>query len=236
MVCDVARGMGYDGFNFISPHEIFREHAQLTAHRATTADAASIIGAWGKHHGHGVQGTGSPPAWPMAGVAPSRQGPAFSPMAGSCTPTAGRASMPLTPRLPENAPDRADYPLVLQHRTRARSLAHHDPHRGKSANLSAHIAEPFVEVNPADALAFAVRAGELARVRSRWGTMVAARASEGEVPAGVVFAPIHWNRAFASDARVGALTKPRGRSDFGGARSSNTRPWPSSRSRPIGMA
>jgi len=29
-----------------------------------------------------------------------------------------------------------------------------------------------------------------------------------DVPAGMVFAPIHWNRAFASDARVGALTNP----------------------------
>ena len=30
----------------------------------------------------------------------------------------------------------------------------------------------------------------------------------GDVPPGMVFAPIHWNRAFASDARVGALTNP----------------------------
>jgi assimilatory nitrate reductase catalytic subunit len=29
-----------------------------------------------------------------------------------------------------------------------------------------------------------------------------------DVPSGMVFAPIHWNRAFASDARVGALVNP----------------------------
>jgi assimilatory nitrate reductase catalytic subunit len=32
IVCDVARAMDLQGFDFISPHEIFREHAQLTAH------------------------------------------------------------------------------------------------------------------------------------------------------------------------------------------------------------
>jgi assimilatory nitrate reductase catalytic subunit len=76
---------------------------------------------------------------------------------------------------------------------------------GKSARLSAHLAEPFVEVHPADALKFAVRAGELARVRSAWGAMVVRVRVDGEVPPGQVFAPIHWSGAFASDARVGAL-------------------------------
>jgi len=70
------------------------------------------------------------------------------------------------------------------------------------------VAEPFVEVNPADALRYAVRAGELAHVRSSWGTMVVRVRVDGEVPAGMVFAPIHWNRAYASDARVGGLTNP----------------------------
>ena len=44
-----------------------------------------------------------------------------------------------------------------------------------------------------------------ARAGARWWC---ACAPAREVPAGMVFAPIHWNRAFASDARVGALTNP----------------------------
>ncbi len=70
------------------------------------------------------------------------------------------------------------------------------------------MAEPYVEINTADALRFAVRNGELATLRSDWGSMVVRVRSGSEVPAGMVFAPIHWNRAFASDARVGALTNP----------------------------
>ena len=79
---------------------------------------------------------------------------------------------------------------------------------GKSARLSAHVAEPYAEINTADALRFAVRDGELATLRSSWGSMVVRVRTGADVPSGMVFAPIHWNRAFASDARVGALTNP----------------------------
>jgi assimilatory nitrate reductase catalytic subunit len=79
---------------------------------------------------------------------------------------------------------------------------------GKSARLSSHVAEPFAEVNTEDALRFAVRNGELATLRSDWGSMVVRVRTGNDVPRGMVFAPIHWNRAFASDARVGALMNP----------------------------
>ena len=39
IVCDVARAMGFDGFDFVSPHEMFREHARLTRACTTTAAA-----------------------------------------------------------------------------------------------------------------------------------------------------------------------------------------------------
>ena len=68
--------------------------------------------------------------------------------------------------------------------------------------------EPYVEVNTSDAVRHGVRAGELARVQSTFGSMVVRVRVGLDVPRGMVFAPIHWNRAYASDARVGALTNP----------------------------
>ena len=50
IVCDVAKSMGHAGFDFQSAHEIFREHAQLSAH-ANDGQRAFNIGAW----------SGSPP-------------------------------------------------------------------------------------------------------------------------------------------------------------------------------
>jgi assimilatory nitrate reductase catalytic subunit len=144
-------------------------------------------------------------AWPMAASRESARGPLFAD--GKYRHADGRARfIALTPRLPENAPTQ-EHPLVLN-TGRVRDHWHTMTRTGKSARLSAHVPEPFVEVNAADALRFAVRAGELAHVRSRWGAMVARVRVAAEVTAGTVFVPIHWNGAFASDARVGALTNP----------------------------
>jgi assimilatory nitrate reductase catalytic subunit len=54
----------------------------------------------------------------------------------------------------------------------------------------------------------ATRAGELARITTRWGSMVARVRSSGEIARGTVFVPMHWNDCNASQARVGALISP----------------------------
>ncbi|HUQ10340.1 MAG TPA: molybdopterin-dependent oxidoreductase [Steroidobacteraceae bacterium] len=202
-VCDVARAMGFTGFDFVSPHEIFGEHARLTTVN-NGGRRALDIGALGNITASEYRNW-EPAAWPMAADRAGTRGPMFGD--GRFMHADGRARfIALTPRRPENAPDE-EFPLILN-TGRVRDHWHTMTRTGKSPRLSAHIAEPFVEVNPADALRFAVKAGELARVRSRWGAMVVRVRTEGEVPAGMVFAPIHWNGAFASDARVGALTNP----------------------------
>jgi assimilatory nitrate reductase catalytic subunit len=203
IVSDVARAMGYSGFDFRSPHEVFREHARLSAH-ANDGQRAFNLGAWADITAEEYE-QWQPAAWPMATARQGSRGPMF---ADGCFPYPDRRArfVPLTPRLPEHPPDE-EFPLVLN-TGRVRDHWHTMTRTGKSARLSAHIDEPFIEVNPGDALRHAVRAGELAHVRSRWGTMVARVRMAGEVPAGMVFAPIHWNRAFASDARVGGLVNP----------------------------
>jgi assimilatory nitrate reductase catalytic subunit len=203
IICDVARAMEFEGFDFVSPHEVFREHAQLTSH-ANDGRRALNLGAWANLSPLEYRNW-QPAAWPMSESPESARGPMFSD--GKFLHPDGRARfVALVPRLPENAPTE-EHPLVLN-TGRVRDHWHTMTRTAKSARLSAHVAEPFVEVNAADALRFAVRAGELARVSSRWGSMVARVRTGTEVAAGAVFAPIHWNGAFSSDARVGALTNP----------------------------
>jgi len=203
ILCDVARAMGFEGFDFISPHEIFREHARLTAH-ANDGKRALNLGAWDNITAAEYKNW-EPAAWPMKDSRDSARGPMFAD--GKFQHPDGKARfVALAPRLPEH-PVTEEFPLVLN-TGRVRDHWHTMTRTAKSARLSAHIAEPFVELNPADALRYAVRADELARVRSRWGTMVVRVRVDGEVPPGMVFSPIHWNRAYASDARVGALTNP----------------------------
>jgi assimilatory nitrate reductase catalytic subunit len=146
-----------------------------------------------------------PAAWPMATSRETASGPMFAD--GKFLHADGRARfLSLTPRGPEHAPTQK-FPLVLN-TGRVRDHWHTMTRTAKSARLSSHVAEPFAEINTADALRFAVRDGTLATLRSEWGSMVVRVRTGSEVPSGMVFAPIHWNRAYASDARVGALTNP----------------------------
>ncbi len=203
LICDVARAMGFSGFDFVSPHEIFREHARLTT-QMNGGRRALDLGAWESITAAEYRDW-QPAAWPMDTDRAGTRGPMFTD--GRYLHSDGRARLvAVTPRRPGNAPTE-EYPLILN-TGRVRDHWHTMTRTGKSARLSAHIAEPYVEVNPGDALRFAVRAGELARLRSNWGEMVVRVRSEGEMPPGMVFVPIHWNAAYASDARVGALTNP----------------------------
>jgi assimilatory nitrate reductase catalytic subunit len=203
IICDVARAMEFDGFNFISPHEIFREHAQLTAHHNDGRRLLNL-GAWANITAAEYKNW-QPAAWPMAESPESAKGPMFAD--GKFLHPDGKARfLPLTPRLPENSPTQ-EFPLVFN-TGRVRDHWHTMTRTGKSARLSAHVAEPYAEINTIDALRFKIRAGELATLRSKWGSMVVRVRTGADIPTGMVFSPIHWNRAFASDARVGALTNP----------------------------
>jgi assimilatory nitrate reductase catalytic subunit len=203
IVCDVARAMGFSGFDFISPHEIFREHARLTA-QANDGRRMLDLGAWSEITATEYRNW-EPAAWPMAAGREPPRGPLFAD--GKFMHADGRARfVAVTPRLPANLRTE-EFPLVLN-TGRVRDHWHTMTRTGKSPRLSAHMAEPFVDVSPADALRYAVRAGELARVRTAWGAMVVRVCVDNEVAPGTVFAPIHWNDANASDARVGALANP----------------------------
>ena len=203
IICDVARAMEFDGFDFVSPHEIFREHARLTAHE-NGGRRALDLGAWSDISAAEYRNW-QPASWPMANSREAVRGPMYAD--GRFQHADGRARfIPLTPRGPEHAPT-LGFPLILN-TGRVRDHWHTMTRTGKSARLSAHISEPYAEVNTADALRFAVRDGTLATLRTHWGSMVARVRTGTDVPSGMVFAPIHWNAAFASDARVGALTNP----------------------------
>ncbi|WP_244817078.1 nitrate reductase [Caballeronia sp. Lep1P3] len=207
IICDVARRMGFDGFEFESAHEIFDEHARLSAYRNDDVTGVHRI-----FHIGGLSGLDraqydamEPVQWPLR--ARSERGTARLFEARRFSHADARARFIATvPRAPVNAPD-ADYPLVLN-TGRVRDHWHTMTRTGRSAKLAAHISESFIDMHPQDALACGVREGELARITSRWGSMIARVQHGGGMPRGSVFVPIHWNDQVASDARVGALVNP----------------------------
>jgi assimilatory nitrate reductase catalytic subunit len=119
----------------------------------------------------------------------------------------GRARfLAVRPRRPAHTTD-AEYPLVLN-TGRSRDQWHTMTRSGRSARLAAHMPEPYVDLHPQDALLGGVREGELVRVATRWGSMVARLRHCDELPRRMAFVPIHWSAPHASDGRVGGLVNP----------------------------
>ena len=205
VLCQVAQRMGFAGFDFAGPHQIFDEHARLSAYRNAPAEAPRVFSIGG------LAGLGArryddlePVQWPVradgAGTARLFEDGRFAWRDGKARfiATATRA--------PAHMPD-AEYPLVLN-TGRVRDQWHTMTRTGKAARLAGHIAESFIDIHPQDALKFGVREGELARVSSQWGAMVARVQHGGGIARGGVFIPIHWNGQTASDARVGTVVNP----------------------------
>ncbi|MGC1523784.1 MAG: molybdopterin-dependent oxidoreductase [Steroidobacteraceae bacterium] len=203
-ICQVAQRMGFrDGFNFSTVAQIFDEHARLSAAENDGERAFNLGGLAGL----GEQGYAAlaPTQWPLA--APTGEGGRRLFADGRFHHPDGRARLvPTRPRAPQFALDQ-EYPLVLN-TGRIRDQWHSMTRSGRSPRLASHMAEPFVDMNGADALLFGARDGSLVRVVTRWGRMVARLRTSGEIARGSIFVPIHWSGTNASDARVGALVSP----------------------------
>lgn len=204
-LCEVARRMGYAGFDYDGAHAIFDEHARLSIwkndegghRRAFRLDP--LVGM-----DRAAYDALQPVQWPLLSAT---EGTARLFGDGRFSHPDGKARFIATaPRAPVNAPG-GEYPLALN-TGRLRDQWHTMTRTGKSPRLAGHAPEPFVDLHPHDALLAGVREGELARVSSQWGAMVARVAHGGGIARGAVFVPIHWNGQTASDARVGALVNP----------------------------
>ncbi len=204
-ICQVARRMGFHGFDHDSAHAIFDEHARLSAWRNDESGVPRVFRI------DGLAGLSraaydelAPVQWP---VGASGEGRARLFGDGRYAHADGKARFIATvPRAPAN-PTSGEYPIVLN-TGRLRDQWHTMTRTGKSPRLANHAPEPFVDLHPHDALLAGVREGELARVSSRWGAVVARVTHGGGIARGSAFVPIHWTGQNASDARVGAVVNP----------------------------
>ncbi|MBP0618060.1 nitrate reductase [Jiella mangrovi] len=106
-----------------------------------------------------------------------------------------------------DSPRRSDDGLILN-TGRVRDHWHTMTRTGLSARLSAHIAEPYAEINPADASRLGLAEADLVVVSSPRGQIVVrALVSERQRP-GSVFVPMHWTGETSSKGRVDALVSP----------------------------
>ncbi|MCL6416268.1 molybdopterin-dependent oxidoreductase [Aestuariirhabdus sp. Z084] len=223
IICQMAQRLGFgEAFDFQHPAQIFREHARLSGYqnspdalpRGFNISALAEIGDLAYENLTPTQWpvitttkTDQPDTVPSQAVQQAWSGTARRFANGSFDTSSGRANfVAISPRPPAYQTDQ-QFPLVLN-TGRLRDQWHTMTRTGLSPSLSGHRPEPQVEIHPRDAQRFALKPDGIARLRTRWGTMLARVAvSEGQQP-GQIFVPMHWSDQFANEGRVCALVNP----------------------------
>jgi assimilatory nitrate reductase catalytic subunit len=203
IVSDVARRMGFtEDFAYDGPAAIFREHAALSAFEnegSRDFDIGALVDL-----DDSAFNAMAPVQWPVArGKAPG--GCFFGD--GRFYTEDGRARFVPSPPS-ASAPIDAEFPLVLN-TGRIRDQWHTMTRTGKSARLSSHLSEPYVEIHPADAQARGIGGSGLVAVSSPRGDIIVRAKISAEQRLGSIFVPFHWSGQYAARARSNALVPPR---------------------------
>lgn len=198
ILAQVAQRMGFaSAFNWHSEVEIFAEYAALSgvAGRLGSdfdiSDLATISQA--------DYAALSPFTWPQN---PRQRGGRFFGNGQFHTPDGKARMLPITPQTPQALT--ADLPFRLN-TGRIRDQWHTMTRSAKSPRLSQHLAEPFAEINPADAQSLAIKPNDLVRLSTPLGQAVLRALICDTTPPGQVFAPMHWTSETASAARIDTL-------------------------------
>ncbi|MES2649159.1 MAG: molybdopterin-dependent oxidoreductase [Bacteroidota bacterium] len=194
IICRFAKKMGYDGFDFKSPAEIFEEHADLTA--GTNIDISNLS--------YDILKQKRTIQWPYTADGKNHQQLFTDKQFYSASKKA------IIHSFPDNntsvAPG-STFPLILT-TGRIRDQWHTMSKTSKVNKLNKHISEPFLEIHPIDAGERNIKENELVIISSRQGEVkVKARLSE-DIKAGVVFLPMHWGKILNNDiTRANNLTQ-----------------------------
>jgi ferredoxin-nitrate reductase len=187
IICRFAKKMGYHGFEYKNPGEIYDEHALLT--KGTTIDISDLNYTILKEK-RSVQ-------WPY-----SKQ------INGHGTPRlftdkkfhtlSQRANIRSVPDGNESEQPDKIYPLILT-TGRIRDQWHTMSKTGKVNKLKQHISEAFLEIHPDDARERGIGDSELVEVFNNRGKVRLKAKFSVDIKKGVCFLPMHWGKILNSD-------------------------------------
>ena len=203
ILSEVAKRMGFQGFDYQNSADIFREHAALSGFENQGKRAFDISGL-AKISDDDYENL-EPFQWQVNKDYPNGRERFFA-QGGFFTPSGKAQFINITPRLPVNQPN-DDYPLILN-TGRLRDQWHTMTRTGLAAKLNQHIPENFVAIHSDDAKQYGLANQDLALLKTAWGEMLARVQISDEQTLGNVFVPMHWTAQFASLGRMGALVNP----------------------------
>jgi assimilatory nitrate reductase catalytic subunit len=202
-LAEVGRRLGHpEAFAYPNPAAIFREYAELTAFENEGARDLDL----GAHAEIDLAAYDAlaPFQWPQSkGAGPSET--RFFAEGGFFTPDRRARFVPVSATARPRTS--GDWPMTLN-TGRIRDQWHTMTRTGKSARLSAHLAEPFAELHPDDAARLGIGDADIVRVTSQHGEVLLRALISTRQRPGSVFAPMHWTGQFAAKARIDALVPP----------------------------
>ena len=195
ILCLFAKAMGFDGFDYQSPSEIYDEHCRLT--RGTNIDISGL-----SYQRLQSEGTFQ---WPVP--APDHPGTARLFTTHSFYTGSKKAKfLPLGTPENRSEPVTADLPLILT-TGRIRDQWHTMTKTGKVNKLRQHIDKPYLEIHPQDASKRNIRDGDVVVAKNDRGTVRVCAKVTDDIKNGVVFLPMHWGKILEQDqARANNLT------------------------------
>ena len=197
IICDVAKAMDFNGFDYTTVNEVFTEFAALSGYKNNGKRQFDISGL--SHLTAHEYNALLPVQWP---VCQRNNGEVFTDKLFS---TGSRKAQfyTITPQLPVQQ-SCSDYPYTLNS-GRLRDHWHTMTRTGKAATLNKHTDKPYVYLSEQDAQQLSVVNGDMVEVVSRQGKMIAAVDIDSGLQPKQLFAAIHWNDQFATNASVACL-------------------------------
>ncbi|WP_417807568.1 molybdopterin-dependent oxidoreductase [Thioclava sp.] len=206
IIAEVGRRMGFKrAFEYANPAEILREYAALSGIAGKLGRDFDISGLCDISDAD--YDAFEPQRWP---ITRDRSGGRFFADGAFYHPDGKARLLPVTWQ-PPAARTGARYPFRLN-TGRLRDQWHTMTRTALSPRLSAHLAEPFLEIHPDDAAGLGIAAADLVQLRSPTGQAILRARITDAVQPGQVFAPMHWTEQTAPSARidtvVAAVTDP----------------------------
>ncbi|NJN28319.1 MAG: molybdopterin-dependent oxidoreductase [Cyclobacteriaceae bacterium] len=190
-----AREMGFAGFDFKNPSEVFNEHCQLT--KGTNTDISHL--SYDKLKRQGTM------QWPVTAARPNGTERLFEDK--KFYTLTGKAQLfPLSQPANRSAMPTEAFPLILT-TGRIRDQWHTMTKTKKVSKLNQHIDKPFLEIHPDDALVRNISNGEMVTICNDNGQVTVGAKVTGNIKKGVVFLPMHWGKVLKNTSgRANNLT------------------------------
>ncbi|WP_159022855.1 nitrate reductase [Formosa sp. L2A11] len=187
ILCEFAKKMGFEGFDYASTAEIYQEYCEMT--KGSNIDVSAL--SYDRLKGEGTF------QWP---VSESQKGGTPRLFEDKKFYTPSQKAMFNVPDFINNTSDLPNetFPLILT-TGRVRDQWHTMTKTGKVSRLKTHYSTPVLEISQVDAFINKIKDGDVVEVTSARGVVRVRAKVTDTVKNGVVFLPMHWGKQLQSD-------------------------------------